>query len=61
MTPTLVWGVEDKTVLESHQRLLLERISGARYVRIEGAGHSPTFEQPEAFNAALKEFLASAR
>jgi pimeloyl-ACP methyl ester carboxylesterase len=57
--PTLVvWGVEDKIVLENHQRLFLDRIKGARYVRIDGAGHSPTFEQPEAFNAALQQFFA---
>jgi pimeloyl-ACP methyl ester carboxylesterase len=60
--PTLVvWGVEDKVVLENHQRILLEGIAGAKYVRLEGAGHSPTFEQSEAFNAAVREFIASFR
>ncbi|MGH2610158.1 MAG: alpha/beta fold hydrolase [Tepidiformaceae bacterium] len=59
MAPTLVvWGVEDKIALEYHQRALLDRIAGAKYVRIEGAGHSPTFEQPEAFNQAVNDFLA---
>lgn len=58
--PTLVvWGTEEKLVLEHHQRTLVERMAGAKYVRIEGAGHSPTFEQPEALNAAMNEFLAS--
>ncbi|MCU1430678.1 MAG: alpha/beta hydrolase [Actinomycetia bacterium] len=31
---------------------------GARCVEIKGAGHSPYWEQPEAFNAALLAFLA---
>ena len=60
VAPTLVvWGVEDKTVLENHQRVFLDRIRDARYARIDGAGHCPTFEQPEAFNAALQEFFAT--
>ena len=56
--PTLViWGVEDKIALENHQRDLLAGIRGAKYVTIAGSGHSPTFEQPAAFNAAVLEFL----
>jgi pimeloyl-ACP methyl ester carboxylesterase len=57
----VIWGVEDKTVLENHQRLFLDRVKGVKYVRLEGAGHCPTFEQPDAFNAALQHFLATVR
>jgi pimeloyl-ACP methyl ester carboxylesterase len=58
--PTLlVWGTEEKLVLEHQQRTFMERIPNTTYVRLEGAGHSPTFEQPESFNAAVKEFLAT--
>jgi len=31
---------------------------GAALVRIEGAGHMPMIEQPEATTAALREFLS---
>lgn len=33
------------------------RIAGARYVEIPAAGHSPYFEQPEAWNDAVLGFL----
>jgi pimeloyl-ACP methyl ester carboxylesterase len=57
--PTLVvWGDEENLVRENHQRILLKGIAGAKFVNLEGAGHSPTFEQPDAFNAAVAEFLA---
>lgn len=36
-----------------------ELIAGARYVEIPAAGHSPYFEQPEAWNDAVGRFLLS--
>jgi len=36
------------------------RVPGARVVEIPGTGHSPYFEEPEAWNAALADFLAAA-
>ena len=30
---------------------------GARYVELPGCGHCPPLEQPQAFLAALKEFV----
>jgi len=33
-------------------------IPGARHVVLEGAGHLSNLEQPEAFNAAVRRFLA---
>ncbi|GER23575.1 alpha/beta hydrolase [Zafaria cholistanensis] len=35
-----------------------ELMPHSTFVRIDGAGHTPSMEQPEAFNAALEEFLA---
>jgi pimeloyl-ACP methyl ester carboxylesterase len=58
--PTLlVWGIEEKLVLEHQQRTFMERIPNTKYVRLEAAGHSPSFEQVEAFNIALSEFFAA--
>ena len=58
--PTLVvWGNEDRAVLRRHTQLLLDGIRGARYAEISRAGHTPQLEQPEAFNAAVREFLAT--
>jgi 3-oxoadipate enol-lactonase len=34
------------------------RLANARIVEVADAGHSPYFERPEAYNAALLEFLA---
>ena len=36
-----------------------DRISEVKFVEIPDAGHSPYFEQPEAWNLALLEFLAA--
>jgi pimeloyl-ACP methyl ester carboxylesterase len=33
-------------------------IPGSRLLVIEGAGHNPMFDRPEAFNVALLAFLA---
>jgi pimeloyl-ACP methyl ester carboxylesterase len=58
--PTLVVGAaEDKCTPEHLSLELVRGIKGARYLRIEGSGHSPTVEQPEALNAAIREFLTT--
>ncbi len=58
--PTLVvWSSEDTLTQESLSRELVLSIPGARLVRIEGSGHSPTVEQPDALNDALREFFIS--
>lgn len=38
-------------------RLVAERIPGASYVELEGCGHCPPLEQPEAFIAAIADFV----
>jgi len=58
-TPTLVVsGEEDVAVVPDRSRRTAERIPGARFVLMPGAGHSSSLEQPEAVTAALREFFA---
>ena len=42
-------------------RPIADAIPGARYVEIAHAGHLPQYEQPEAFRAAVIEWLAETR
>ena len=56
--PALVmYGSEDKVTPESIGRDIAATINGARYVTLPGLGHASYVEDPEAFNAALVEFL----
>lgn len=58
--PTLVLTASDDRVAPpAHARLMAERIPGARLVEIAGCGHIANIEAPEAFNAALGQFLES--
>jgi pimeloyl-ACP methyl ester carboxylesterase len=58
--PTLViHASEDVTVPEYHSRELAATIPNARLVTIERSGHSPIFEQAEAFNTLVREFIDS--
>jgi 3-oxoadipate enol-lactonase len=55
--PTLiVCGENDLPFLEPSKKMH-EAIKSSRLEIIAGAGHSPTFETPEEFNAVLTEFL----
>lgn len=56
--PTLiVVGAEDAATTPEDGRRLAEAIPGARLVLIDGAGHMSNWEQPEAFNQAVRSFL----
>jgi 3-oxoadipate enol-lactonase len=58
--PTLViTGAEDEMIPVEESRKMAAAIPGAKLVIIPGAGHLANLEQPEAFNAALSEFLTS--
>lgn len=58
--PTLVIaGAEDTIMSPDKARAMADRIPGARFVPIPGAGHLPTLEAPEATTAAIRTFLAS--
>jgi len=57
--PTLILvGEQDQPFLIA-SRAMAETIPGARLVVIPDAGHSPQFENPDAWLAAMQEFLAS--
>ncbi len=56
--PTLVvCGEFDQATPPALNRIVAEKISGARYVELSGCGHCPPLEQPDAFIAAIKGFV----
>lgn len=52
----VVVGSEDTPFLAASD-YMASKIPGAKKVVIEGAGHAANIDRPEAFNAALREFL----
>jgi 3-oxoadipate enol-lactonase len=58
LCPTLIIaGEDDKAQPPRNSASLFTGIRGARMTNIPGAGHSSSLEQPEAVNAAIREFL----
>ena len=58
-TPTLIIvGDQDVATPPAKSERMQARITGSNLVVIPGAGHTSSVEEPEAVNAALKEFLA---
>ena len=58
--PTLVIvGEEDRVTPPPLSEDLAARITGARLLRIAGAGHISNVERPQAFNRAVLEFLST--
>ena len=56
--PTLVLsGSKDKNAPAPMMAKMATYIPSANYVEIEGAGHLVNLERPQAFNAALDQFL----
>ena len=53
----LLWGANDPLVPLSYGQQMLEEIPNARLRVIENAGHIPMWENPEAFDRELIEFL----
>lgn len=57
-TPTLIlMGKEDRLCPLDRHELMNDLVTGSQLKIIEGAGHLPTLEQPEAVNAAFKTWL----
>jgi len=57
--PTLVlWGERDEAFAKPGE-YMAAKIPGARKVVIPGAGHAANLDQPDAFNAAVGDFLGS--
>jgi 2-succinyl-6-hydroxy-2,4-cyclohexadiene-1-carboxylate synthase len=52
-----VVGAEDALFPPAAIRASAAKVPGARVVEIADAGHSPYFEQPEAWNRAVADFL----
>ncbi len=60
--PSLVlWGASDRIVTPEYGRAYAGLIPGAQFRLIEAAGHHPELEQPQAFAAAVVEFLSEAK
>jgi 3-oxoadipate enol-lactonase len=57
--PTMiVAGIDDRTVGIDAKNALADAIAGARLILVPDSGHATNIDQPLAFNAVLKEFLA---
>ena len=58
--PTLVMvGEEDVATVPAKAEALHAAIAGSKLVRIPGAGHSSSIEQPQAVTAAIEAFLSA--
>ncbi len=56
--PTLlIWGEDDKRAPLSAGEMMCDRIGGGRLVVIPSAGHICNMEQPQRFNAEVREFI----
>jgi 3-oxoadipate enol-lactonase len=56
--PTLVvCGELDQATPPALNKVIAAKVPGARYVELPGCGHCPPLEQPEAFLAAIKDFV----
>ena len=56
--PTLVvCGEFDQATPPALNKVIAEKVAGARYVELPGCGHCPPLEQPEQFLAAIGEFV----
>ena len=57
--PTLVlWGASDRVAAPEYGRAYAGAIPGARFELLEGAGHFPHLDQPEAFSRSIEAFAA---
>jgi pimeloyl-ACP methyl ester carboxylesterase len=58
--PTLLlWGKDDRLVPPVYADEFARRIPGARLQTVEGAGHAPHLEQPEAMARTVREFAGA--
>ena len=56
--PTLLlWGESDRVVTPDYGRAYSRLIPGSRFELIEGAGHHPEIERPEAFVERVSRFI----
>jgi len=58
--PTLlVWGKEDRLVPSVYADEFTRRIAGARVHTVDGAGHVPHLERPDAVARMIRDFVQS--
>src|SRR5207253_1680798 len=58
-TPTLlIWGKEDRLVPPVYADEFTRRIASARVQTVDGAGHVPHLERPDAVARMIREFVA---
>jgi pimeloyl-ACP methyl ester carboxylesterase len=55
----IIWGEHDRLVSPVYAQEFAQLIPGARVEIIEGAGHVPQWEQPDAVQPLVLDFLAS--
>ena len=56
--PTLVvCGEFDQATPPTLNKLVADKVDGARYLQLPGCGHCPALEQPQAFINAIKDFV----
>jgi pimeloyl-ACP methyl ester carboxylesterase len=58
---TMIWGTGDRLVTMKQAGMLRTWLGNPDYIPIEGAGHMPQAEQPEAFVEAIKRAGGEAR
>lgn len=55
----LIWGAGDRLLPLERAREAHRLLPGSRLEVIDGAGHAPQAERPDAFNRSLEDFLAT--
>ena len=58
--PTIIVHSEhDEAILQSHSEDMAAAIPGAKFVRLEGLSHFAALQDPSAYNAAIRNWLAA--
>jgi pimeloyl-ACP methyl ester carboxylesterase len=57
----LVWGKDDRITPSDVAERFHSRIRGSQLVYLPNCGHAPMLERPEAFNAAVGDWLVETR
>jgi len=52
-----VCGEFDQATPPTLNKLVADKVDGARYLQLPGCGHCPALEQPQAFINAIKDFV----